>query len=359
MSDSEPTVAEFAGELVNRYPSRAHVDLLVHDCSIRVHANKDELIHALQAYYRDFIQPADAPQLTVFTIEAPPPTFPIPLAVSAPSEGKRRVKEESADLPDGRLLRKIRTDMHFLFGPVWSVAIGPCTGNLNQVINFVNNRFIQAKVDEGYLLCHAAGVARDGRGLLLAGLSGRGKSTLALHLLGRGLSYVSNDRLLVRRNAGEIEMLGLPKMPRVNPGTLLHNPRLLHTLTPELREQFAKLSAEELWELEHKLDVDVSAVFGQDCFRIRSVLAGAVILTWSRDRNRARVSAAELDKRRELLDAIIKPPGIHHFAVDEAGAPDCSREAYLACLRDCPVWEIAGGVDFDVAADHCVGLLMP
>ena len=45
---------------------------------------------------------------------------------------------------------------------------------------------------------HAACVARRDRGLLLLGPSGRGKSTLAADLVGRGFDFLSDDRCFVR-----------------------------------------------------------------------------------------------------------------------------------------------------------------
>ena len=44
---------------------------------------------------------------------------------------------------------------------------------------------------------HAASVGRDGRGVLLMGTSGSGKSTVALHCLLRGLDFLSEDAVFV------------------------------------------------------------------------------------------------------------------------------------------------------------------
>ena len=89
-----------------------------------------------------------------------------------------------------------------MFGGGRNLAIGPCLENSNQVINFVNNRFIEWSVRRGSLLCHAAAVSQGERGISFAGFSGMGKSTLALKTMGQGLSFVSNDRLLISRGEG-------------------------------------------------------------------------------------------------------------------------------------------------------------
>ena len=76
---------------------------------------------------------------------------------------------------------------------------------------------------------HAASVAIDGRAVLLEGLSGVGKSDLALRLIDRGAILISNDQtLLVRKGQalvarapgtirGQIEVrgIGIVTMPHV------------------------------------------------------------------------------------------------------------------------------------------------
>jgi serine kinase of HPr protein (carbohydrate metabolism regulator) len=77
---------------------------------------------------------------------------------------------------------------------------------------------------------HASTVASDGRAVLIGGPSGAGKSDLALRLLDRGFTLVSDDRTLVRRDgdrliassppniAGKLEIrgIGIVDMETVN-----------------------------------------------------------------------------------------------------------------------------------------------
>ena len=51
--------------------------------------------------------------------------------------------------------------------------------------------------DHGFQLAHAAVVGREGKGVLLAGRSGQGKSTTAATCLDAGLDYVSDDYVLL------------------------------------------------------------------------------------------------------------------------------------------------------------------
>lgn len=54
------------------------------------------------------------------------------------------------------------------------------------------------------LILHASCVALDGRGLLILGPSGSGKSALALHLMALGARLVADDRCQVTRDGGSL-----------------------------------------------------------------------------------------------------------------------------------------------------------
>ncbi len=357
MPEGRGTITAHVQRLLAAHPVVACFDLAIADCRIRIASNSTALLRALREYYRDWIVEGDTPELRVALLEAPTPTFDFSFVPQPPAPGKTQRKDESADFTDGRVLRKIRTGMVFLFGGGHDVAVGPCLANTNQVINFINNRFVQRQVKRGYLVCHAAGVCRGGRGLLIAGLAGRGKSTLALHLLEHDLSFVSNDRLLIRREDATVAMLGLPKYPRINPGTILNHPRLAPLLCEEERARFSQLAPEELWELEHKYDADINRYFGPGRFKLAALLAGIVILTWNRQRRGVDVRAASLADRPDLLAAVMKPPGVHFYPGPGAPGTDFSPAAYCEELAEVPVLEIGGGVDFDAAARACVAFL--
>lgn len=59
------------------------------------------------------------------------------------------------------------------------------------------------------LTLHATAVARAGRGLLILGPSGSGKSSLALEMIGQGAALVADDRTVLTR-AGDSVMLSCP-----------------------------------------------------------------------------------------------------------------------------------------------------
>jgi len=64
---------------------------------------------------------------------------------------------------------------------------------------------------------HCACVVRDGRGLLLSGRSGSGKSTMALALAQAGFAFLSDDRTWVSRHEGWLQAWGLPTLLKLHP----------------------------------------------------------------------------------------------------------------------------------------------
>ena len=68
----------------------------------------------------------------------------------------------------------------------------------------------------GIFSLHAAGVTRDGPGVLIIGAPGSGKSTLAIGLIRLGWKYLSDDALLLRNDSDKIEALAFRKSFYVN-----------------------------------------------------------------------------------------------------------------------------------------------
>lgn len=350
---SVPAVAELAARLAAGRVADLGLVLDLGGYRIRVDTNAPALRDKLAFYFKDFLAAGPGADVTVTALEAPAPDpadLGAPLTVKAPDPGKARIKEEFAELADGRLVRKRLTGLVFLFGGGLHLAVGPCVANHNQVVNFINNRFIQWTLDRGCLLFHAAGVAREGRGLALAGFSGMGKSTLALHAMNHGLDFVSNDRLMVRRN-GALTMYGLAKMPRINPGTVLHNPALAPVMGEDERRRFAALPPDELWGLEHKYDAFIDQCFGPGRFRLAARMAGLVLLNWRRDGGPLAAARVDLRGRPDLLPAFMKDVGLFYSSDGDLQAPDFGADAYLDLLDGCPAYELTGGADFAAAAE--------
>lgn len=342
------------------YQATHQVFFLFDDCRLALGTNSAGLAEELRRYFGAFCHDGGhtAPDIEITAHEAPPPSFSRAFIPRSPDPGKRKIKEEYLDVPGGRVVRKRLTGMVFFFGGADNTAIGPCLANTNQVVNFINNRFISWKLKQGCLLGHAAAVSIAGAGLGLAGFSGMGKSTLALHLMSRGATFVSNDRLLVRLIGGALSMCGVAKLPRINPGTALNNPDLMQVIPRAEREDFARLAPESLWDLEHKYDVPVDACFGRDRFQLLAAMEALLILNWQRNGQPLVISEVDLAERPDLLPAFMKSTGLFHLAEEGEPEPlDPGPEAYADLLGNCRVFEATGGVDFDKAADACLTIL--
>lgn len=336
-----------------------------------VETNAPALLDALTDYFADFRPLPDAsleqaagrgPITRISAIEraeAPDLIGGRELTIGEIKPSVKGPKEGWLDLPDGRIVVKLRTGMRFAFGVDDHLAIGPCLRNPNQVINFVNNRMIQWALHRGALLGHAAAVGRVVTGeplprtIAIAGFAGMGKSTLSLHLMNdRRLDFVSNDRVMLHADA-TIE--GVPKHPRINPGTILHNPDLAEVLSEDERVRFAALDTDELWQLEHKFDGVIRRCFPSQRFWLRGRLVGLVLLNWTRAGGPTHARRIDLRERAELLPALIKEPGA--FYRPGPGERERSVASYLALLAEVPVLELSGHVDFDAGREAALELL--
>ncbi|QGY38643.1 HprK-related kinase B [Pseudodesulfovibrio cashew] len=351
------TRRELAEQVKAALPATNELHLDFGGCVIRTLCNTAALRDALKGYFKEFITNGGDPQISISAHEGPVPEFGLAFTVKQPDPGKTKIKEEWVDLPDGRVVRKRLTGMHFLFGEGENLAVGPCLDNSNQVINFINNRFIEWKLNQGGFLGHAAGVVHNGRGISLAGFSGAGKSTLALHLMSKGTTFVSNDRVMVEADGAGLTMYGVAKQPRINPGTALNNPDLCKIVEPDLRQEFLSMPVEELWQLEHKYDALIDECYGLGRFALKSPMDALVILNWKRDAGEMRVAKVDPKERKDLLPAFMKPTGLFYLPDNPERQNDPGVEAYAELLSGADLIEISGGVDFDRAAEVCLAYM--
>lgn len=340
-----------------QYPADHSLFLRFGNCRLRVDANLAEIQAGLEAYYGPFVAPPGPVDIPITIHEGPRPDIPVAYTLKPREPGKTKLKEEYADLEDGRIVRKRLTGMVFIFGGEAHLALGPCLGNLNQVVNFINNRFIQWQLCQESLLGHAAGILHNGKGLALAGFSGAGKSTLALHIMNYGATFVSNDRLMIEKNGDGLRMYGVAKLPRINPGTVLNNPRLIQIMPAEDRQRFSALSKDALWALEHKYDAPIDKCFGPDRFLLSGPMDGLIILNWKRGGGETWIRRVDPAQRTDLLPAFMKDTGLFFTPTSDCRMPRPDPETYIEYLSHCTLLECSGGIDFEKAARACLRFL--
>ena len=121
---------------------------------------------------------------------------------------------------------------------------------------------------QGLYICHSAGVSLEGCGLLLAGKSGQGKSTLSVDLLNNGFSFLADDRVFLREADGGFEMIGFYEPVKLFASNISHIPALHQS------DVFKASSSDR------KNDVDMRLYYPETMKR-SSELKGVVFPVWS------------------------------------------------------------------------------
>uniref|UniRef100_Q31ER2 Hpr(Ser) kinase/phosphatase n=1 Tax=Hydrogenovibrio crunogenus (strain DSM 25203 / XCL-2) TaxID=317025 RepID=Q31ER2_HYDCU len=332
--------------------------------SIEISSNSSSLLKTLKIYFKPVLVPAPitAPSLKVIAYEND--QF-IDRGIQwqdwKREAGKSGRKDSFIDVQEKnetqRLIYKVKTGVLFWQKSDTPVAIGPVEQHPNQIINFILTQYLNENLRQGWLLGHAAGLEIHHKGIAIAGLSGGGKSTLMLHLLEYGEHFISNDRLLLNAQEtarpGYFWMRGIPKQPRINPGTIVHNARLHKLISQERRQELLALPTETLRQLEEKYDADVNTLYHSNCFKPEAELNAFVILNWASDSvDKTQLNRTTLNQSPKLLEAILKSPGPFYSDSDNvflANQTQPDAADYLNRLGDIPCFELTGRIDFQKA----------
>ena len=333
--------------------------LVLNDCSLRIRSNSTALLADLARYFSHVASDPVTPDIDIVAIDRDAPELDLDFIDWKREPGKTGRKDSYVDLPGGRLVRKVHSGMVFLQSESRRVAAGPCLKYSSQVINFINSQYMNWLQNRGWLICHAAGLVYRGKGLGIAGFPGGGKSTLVLHLMDDDeVSFLTNDRLFVHAGSGPVLARGIPKLPRINPGTIVHNARLHDLIPARQRKALLQMPAGELWDLEDKYDVPIDRVFGAGRIQQETPLAAFLILDWRHDSDRdLEVEQIELAERRDLLESLMKSPGPFYQYPDGSFQQDTTSfddSAYLDVLDGTAVYVARGRIDFSALSERCL-----
>ena len=354
------TINTLADELIQKQTLiNESLYLSLGDCILKISSNSTVLIEKLRDYFSHIVSNEQPTDIEIIAIQSSNLDLPYEFVDLQREAGKMRRKDACFEFENGRLIKKVRTGMIFLQSVSHKIAAGDCLANDNQVINFINSQYMNWLQHRNWLICHAAGVVVNGQALAIAGFSGGGKSTLMLHLLNHSeFSYLTNDRLFIRReDDGQVKTCGIPKLPRINPGTLINNPSLQGMISDTQKETYLALDKNELWDLEDKYDVDVTEIYGKPPVTKNPPLAAFLVLNWQRSSDKMlAVEKVELSQRRDLLPAIMKSVG--HFYQNSDGSfldinEPLDEEAYLKVLKGITIYEVSGGLDFSKLVEYC------
>ena len=157
MVKSEPTtstsIMQVIKPIIDASELTEYLDLSFDaEISIRVKANSRELIEVLRNYFGEFVSSVPAAMINVEVIDTASVALELDWIARQPDPGKKRIKEEYLDFRDGRLVRKRLTSVLFAMTDKHNLAVGPCLQNSNQIINFINNRYIEWQLRQGGLV---------------------------------------------------------------------------------------------------------------------------------------------------------------------------------------------------------------
>jgi len=323
---------------------------------VHFHTNSEKLLNKIKTYYKSY-QASDS------TVLAEVDVYAIQQACAGESEewtdvvrekGKVGGKEAFIEVSYGRWIRKVRTGMLMLQRVVNPVVVGPCEDQIAQVVNFINNQFINYYLRDGYILGHASAFVNQGKATVIAASSGGGKSSLMLRFLEMDKNvFLSNDRVMMKRKGNGVHVVGVAKMPRVNPGTLINSDRLRHLLADEYQKSLLEMPTYELWELEDKYDVQIDDEYGVGRVILDAELTHVLLLDWSLDEtNDVSISPIDIASHPESLAGLQKRQGPFYQDADGLFPGEGSiapLSDYVDLLSDVAVLSVQGKVDMDGA----------
>jgi len=322
----------------------------------KIKLNNDQLETLVKKYFIEFLTEETSFDSLIHLAESKPLNYKLNYQIQKRDPGKTKIKEEYVNFPQGRIVRKIQTGLVFLFDGENNLAAGPCLENVNQVVNFINNRFIEIMLNKNSLLLHASGIAWKNKGISIAGFSGAGKSTLALHMLKDEINFISNDRILSKEENSGLKMYGVAKYPRINPGTIISIKAIESIIPPEERKKYHLLDKKKLWNLEEKYDLFVNEIYGPNRFKLEADMKALVILNWQHLPEKTVIKKINPSERYDLFPAFMKSPGLFYFTHNLEDL-DLSKAMYEASLKNCSVYEVTGGVNFEATADYFINWL--
>ena len=340
-------------ELRRRYPPNDVLTLSFLGVTLNVHTNDGRVASGLARYFSSFRAPEPPREaLPIFVLQGAPIYDPLRLQDVARRDAGRSVKEAFYDVPGGRIVVKRRTGIAIYVAEPEHYLVGDVLRNLNQAANIVSTVFAKAMLRRGYVMLHASAALGEEGGVAFAAQSGAGKSTMALALVEEGYRFVTNDRLLVRPDHGRVEMVGLPRIPRVNPGTLLRLSRLTGLLPQEARRRYESLSPDALWSTEEKRDVEVDRIFGPGTFQLTGRLRIIYVLAWRPGEAGWEVRPLDPAARRGALRGMVK-----HVGVQDPHPPSpAAQEGILdAIAGGILAYEVTGQPDVSALRAFIIG----
>lgn len=200
---------------------------------------------------------------------------------------------------------------------------------------FVTLSLIELLKRRGLYNVHAAGLAFNGKGFLLSGNSGAGKTTLAVGLVRAGFDFLSDDTLFLTTSRGDLRVLSFPDQSDVADETVSMFPELCAASNPAgLRVgPKSQIRVEEFY--------GVNTVW--DC--------RPAVVVFPRIGHTARSVLTPVDQDEALLELL---PNM--FLTDGASS-QAHLDALTRLAREAQCYRLETGRDFDALAEQLRSLV--
>ncbi|MFA5802745.1 MAG: hypothetical protein WC911_09770 [Thermoleophilia bacterium] len=211
--------------------SLASRDFDVHGVKTRLVTNSEEVVLAMENFFRAFKGSADdEPDIAVSLF-----------VVESLDERMAPIQHDATMLYDWGMVKiyhsgqlrfqKVDARARIAADVEQRISVGFAEKDLLQSDWLITNLFFyplwaQLLKECGLFPIHAAGLVKNGRASLLLGRSGSGKSTLSLHLVRSGFGILSDDTIFLKEKDGIVEAFSFPEEINVTEQTIKLIPEL-------------------------------------------------------------------------------------------------------------------------------------
>ena len=119
------------------------------------------------------------------------------------------------------------------------------------VMLIIRRAFQMLLVERGWVLFHAACVAKAGMGIGIAGGKHAGKTSTLINLLSRlGCDLIANDKILLKARDGDLLASAPPQKVNIRVGTVAHDQHLQRWLREEGQTTYPNMQREQIAKIE-------------------------------------------------------------------------------------------------------------
>lgn len=223
---------------------------VIHGLNLSFHSTSSAISKPVQQHLHYFRQKSTAPHHSLrMVFESVPHAESIPVTIpptarrlfSRPAKdaGKRMWTDWPCEVHQDHerlIIHFFSRGLLLIDGPAGTVhghLVNPESMHPDLCVRFVHLALIELLKWKQFYTLHATALEKDGRGILIPGASGHGKTTTFLSLLRSGYRCLSDDHPFIHETGTEVEVLAFPVKVDVTENTI--------NLFPELREARAFL----------------------------------------------------------------------------------------------------------------------